>query len=166
MSNNKLKSLKAVLLNSFYNWAINYNYPIHIYVINSIAKNEFLTKHENKDSLVVLNISPSAIGFLDITDTSVSFSTKFSGIDTYIEVPLVSLFGITYPPEKNDGNKLFQFPTQSLFDFKYSNVNIDKNTLTVVNNEKEVNKTNVVDIVKSKENNIIDISSRFKKKDN
>lgn len=56
----------------------------------------------NKDGQIILNISPSAVRSLEVTNQHVSFNAKFSGIPTDIYVPCGSILGI-YARENGQG---------------------------------------------------------------
>lgn len=137
-----------MLLNAYYQWASQFDEPIHISVDNNSFNDKFLYNYQNAKGMVVLNISPSSSLNLKITDESLSFSTGFNGVHKDLNIPLKYVIGYFYPIEKNDVAKLFTLPYQGMFDFKNPDMFIEI--------QKSVTPANT--------NNVVSIADRFGKK--
>lgn len=150
---NKLQTLKALWLKSFYDWLTPHDEPIHIFITNKIANIDFLRQYENEAGFVTLNISPSSVINFKLTDEALSFNAVFKGIDQSLYIPLPAVIGINYPKEKNGLMKPFTLPTQGLFEFQNDKLNIDRLVVKQANENKS-----------SGDNKIIDFASRVSKK--
>ena len=59
-------------------------------------------QHVNKDGQIILNIAPSAVKDLFITNDAICFNARFGGVPTDISVPYTSVMGI-YARENGQG---------------------------------------------------------------
>ena len=98
---------RPYLLNAIHTWLLDNNETPYISVdadrdIGSILESAV------KDGVVVLNVSPTAIESLDIGLDAMSFSCRFNGVRTSINLPMRSILAI-YGKESGQGiefNKL------------------------------------------------------------
>lgn len=125
----KLTALKAMLLKTHIDWFyINNknNTPVNMFINNKIANIEFLRQFETNEGFVTLNVSPSSIMNLKITDEEISFLATFSGVQRHINIIIKAVIGLQYPIEKNNLVKTAILPYQEMFDFKEEHYIIDK----------------------------------------
>ena len=92
---------RPYLLNAIHAWLLDNNETPYISVdadgdIGSIPESAV------KDGVVVLNVSPAAIESLDIGLDAMSFSCRFNGVRTSINLPIRSILAI-YGKESGQG---------------------------------------------------------------
>jgi stringent starvation protein B len=102
-----MTSSKPYLVRALYEWILdNDNTP---YILVDTASDQVLIPPGiANDGKVVLNLAPSAIQNLEMTNSQVSFSARFNGVAEQIFVPLSSLLAI-YARENGEG---MMFPAE------------------------------------------------------
>jgi stringent starvation protein B len=102
-----MTSSKPYLVRALYEWILdNDNTP---YILVDTASDQVLIpKGIANDGKVVLNLAPSAIQNLEMTNSQISFSARFSGVAEQIFVPMSSLLAI-YARENGEG---MMFPAE------------------------------------------------------
>ncbi len=96
-----MTSSKPYLVRALYEWILdNDNTP---YILVDISSDQVIIPSGiASDGKVVLNLAPSAIQHLEMTNEHVSFSARFSGVAENIYCPITSLMAI-YARENGEG---------------------------------------------------------------
>jgi stringent starvation protein B len=102
-----MTSNRPYLLRALYEWIVDNNGTPHLVVFAHAEGVLVPQQHVNKDGQIILNIAPSAVKELFITNEGVSFSARFSGMETSIYVPYGAVLGI-YGRENGEG-MMFEF---------------------------------------------------------
>ncbi len=71
-------------------------------VVDATVEGVNVPSQHVRDGKIVLNISPQATQALAITNESVSFSARFGGVPTPVEVPVEAVLGV-YSRETGQG---------------------------------------------------------------
>lgn len=103
-----MTSSKPYLVRALYQWILdNDNTP---YILVDTASDQVLIPNGiANDGKVVLNLAPSAIQNLEMTNTEISFSARFNGVAEHILVPVSALLAI-YARENGEG---MMFPAEA-----------------------------------------------------
>ncbi len=102
-----MTSSKPYLLRALYEWILdNDSTP---YILVDISSDQVLIPSSiANDGKVVLNLAPSAIQSLEMTNEHISFSARFNGVAENIYCPISSLLAI-YARENGEG---MMFPAE------------------------------------------------------
>jgi len=92
---------RPYLLRALFDWICDNNCTPYLLVDATLEDVEVPFEHV-EGGRIVLNASSSAVAHFDITDESVSFNTRFSGRDTWINVPMPAVLAI-YAKETQEG---------------------------------------------------------------
>ena len=109
-----MTSSKPYLVRALYEWILdNDNTP---YILVDTGSDQVLIPNGiSSDGKVVLNLSPTAIQDLEMTNDYVSFSARFNGVVEQIYCPILSLLaiyarengeGMMFPAEETDAESL------------------------------------------------------------
>lgn len=96
-----MTSSRPYLLRALYEWILENQCTPYI-VVNAYANDVMVPQEYVKDGQIILNISPSAVHALEMTNEAVNFSGRFSGIPTPVYVPVTAVMGI-YARENGQG---------------------------------------------------------------
>lgn len=89
------------MLRAFYEWIVDNNLTPYIVVDANMPGTQVPTEHV-RDGQIVLNISPSACGKLQMNNADVSFEARFGGVARVITVPCKAVLAI-YAKENGAG---------------------------------------------------------------
>ncbi len=92
---------KPYLIRALYEWLGDNDVTPYI-LVNSQAENVEIPSGIDKDGQVVLNIAHRAVQSLEISNTHISFSARFSGISRNIYIPMQAVLAI-YSQESGEG---------------------------------------------------------------
>lgn len=92
---------RPYLLRALFDWICDNNCTPYLLVDATLEGVEVPFEHVNAGR-IVLNASGSAVANFDIDDERVSFNTRFSGRDTWINVPMAAVLAI-YAKETQEG---------------------------------------------------------------
>lgn len=92
---------RPYIMRALYEWIVDNACTPYLLVDASIRGVE-VPQHYVKDGQIVLNISPSAVIELDISNDLVVFNGRFGGVPTDIVVPVSAVIGI-YARENGQG---------------------------------------------------------------
>ena len=95
------RSKRPYLIRAMHEWMADNGHTPHIVVDASIDGVTVPTEHV-KDGKIILNISHSAAHNLKMTNSSVSFRARFTGVPFDVWVPITSVLGI-YAKETGQG---------------------------------------------------------------
>lgn len=98
---NPSRSKRPYLVRAMHEWMADNGHTPHIVVDASIDGVSVPTEHV-KDGKIILNISNSAAHNLKMTNSSVSFRARFTGVPFDVWVPITSVLGI-YAKETGQG---------------------------------------------------------------
>ena len=99
--NDAYRSKRPYLIRAMHEWMLDNSHTPHIVVDTSVDDASVPVEHI-KDGKIILNISESAAHNLKLTNDSVSFRARFSGIPFDVWVPIQSVLGI-YARETGQG---------------------------------------------------------------
>lgn len=89
------------MLRAFYEWIVDNDLTPYIVVDANVPGTQVPIEHV-RDGQIVLNISPSACGKLNITNVDVSFEARFGGVARVLNVPCKAVLAI-YAKENGAG---------------------------------------------------------------
>lgn len=96
-----MDSSKPYILRALYEWIVDNECTPHLLIDATAADVEVPTQYV-KDGQIVLNISPSAVVDLVMTNSAVCFRGRFGGVPTEVSAPVGSILGI-YARENGQG---------------------------------------------------------------
>jgi len=96
-----LNSSRPYIIRAIYEWIVDNSCTPHLLVDVSIDGVEVPQAYVS-DGQIVLNISPSAVIGLEMTNEGVFFNGRFGGVATDISVPIGGILGI-YARENGQG---------------------------------------------------------------
>jgi stringent starvation protein B len=96
-----MTSSRPYLLRALYEWILENNCTPYI-LVNAFGADVMVPQEFVKDGQIILNISPSAVQGILMTDNAVEFSGRFAGIPTPVYVPVAAVMGI-YARENGQG---------------------------------------------------------------
>ena len=95
------KSKRPYLIRAMHEWMGDNGHTPHI-VVDASVEGASVPREHVKDGKIILNISQSAAHNLKLTNTSVSFRARFSGVPYDVWVPIAAVLGI-YAKETGQG---------------------------------------------------------------
>lgn len=96
-----MTSHRPYMVRALHEWILDNGCTPYI-LVNTFAKNVQVPQDYVKDGQIILNISPSAIQNLLISNDGIEFDGRFGGIPTQIYVPIASIMGV-YAKENGQG---------------------------------------------------------------
>lgn len=105
----QLTSNRPYLLRAIYEWLVDNNCTPHLVVFAMSPGVAVPQQYIDKNGQIILNLSPSAIKDLFMTNDAVSFSARFNGVVNNIHVPMGAVIGI-YARENGQG-MMFEYET-------------------------------------------------------
>ena len=102
-----MTSSKPYLVRALYEWILDNDNTPYI-LVDSTADQVSIPNGIDSDGKVVLNLAPTAIQNLEMTNEIVSFSARFNGVSEHIFVPVPALLAI-YARENGEG---MMFPAE------------------------------------------------------
>jgi stringent starvation protein B len=102
-----MTSSKPYLVRALYQWILDNGNTPYI-LVDTAADQVSIPDGIANDGKVVLNLAPAAIQNLEMTNSQISFSARFSGVAEQIFVPVSSLLAI-YARENGEG---MMFPAE------------------------------------------------------
>lgn len=94
-------STRPYMIRAIHEWACENDLTPHL-LVNALDENVVVPVQFVKDGQIVLNISPTAVQNLDLSNEWVLFSARFSGSPMNVEVPVNSVQAI-YARENGQG---------------------------------------------------------------
>lgn len=100
-------SNRPYLIRAIYQWVVDNDWTPHMQVDANYPGASVPTEHV-KEGMIVLNVSPSAVGHLSLENDMIGFRARFSGIERSISFPpeaVLAVFarenghGMPFPPE-------------------------------------------------------------------
>ncbi|MBN7824076.1 ClpXP protease specificity-enhancing factor [Bowmanella dokdonensis] len=96
-----MTSNKPYLLRAFYEWIVDNQLTPHL-VVDATLEGTRVPQEHVKDGQIVLNISPSACGKLQMSNLDVTFDARFGGVARQLIVPMPAVLAI-YARENGAG---------------------------------------------------------------
>lgn len=96
-----MTSNKAYLVRAFYDWIVDNDCTPYI-VADAFYPGVAVPQQHVSDGQIVLNLAPRAITSLVMGNRIISFTTRFGGVPSTIELPVQSILGI-YARENGQG---------------------------------------------------------------
>lgn len=103
-----MTSNRPYLIRAYYEWIVDNNLTPHL-VVDATQPGVVVPMEHVKDGQIVLNISPSACGNLQLGSIDIEFDARFSGVPRHILIPCSSVLAI-YARENGAGT---MFPKES-----------------------------------------------------
>lgn len=92
---------KPYVIRAIYDWIVDNNCTPHL-LVDALSEGVEVPQDYVTDGQIVLNVSPSAVVNLQLSNESVSFSGRFGGVPVDIMVPVDGVMGI-YARENGQG---------------------------------------------------------------
>lgn len=102
---------RPYLLRAYYDWLVDNSLTPYL-VVDALYQGVEVPIEYVKDGQIVLNLSPNAVGNLNLGNDKIHFSARFQGIARNIVVPLGAALAI-YARENGDG---VMFEPESYYD--------------------------------------------------
>ncbi len=96
-----MNSSRPYLVRALYEWIVDNNCTPHI-LVNADYAGVKVPAGFAKDGQIVLNISPSAVRYLQMENAAVSFEGRFGGVPQSLYIPIHALMAI-YARENGQG---------------------------------------------------------------
>lgn len=96
-----MNSSRPYLVRALYEWIVDNNCTPHI-LVNADYAGVKVPAGFAKDGQIVLNISPSAVRYLQMENAAVSFEGRFGGVPQSLYIPIQALMAI-YARENGQG---------------------------------------------------------------
>lgn len=93
---------RPYIIRALYEWILDNGLTPHIVVNSMYDGAQVPQEFVNGDGQIVLNVSPSAVAGLELTNDAVSFNARFGGVPRNIYVPSMAILGI-YARENGQG---------------------------------------------------------------
>ncbi|QIO05102.1 ClpXP protease specificity-enhancing factor [Acinetobacter shaoyimingii] len=126
-----LTPTRPYLARAIYEWICDNNLTPYL-LVDATRPNTDVPTQFVQEGQIVLNILPSAVHQLHMSNDAISFSARFSGASRDIYVPLNAVLGIY---AKENGQGLFFDPDE------YANVNLDDNPIESSHTDVQENET-------------------------
>lgn len=97
-----MTSSRPYLIRALYEWIVDNSLTPHLVVFAKGEGVEVPQQYVNKDGQIVLNVAPTAVMGLGLSNDAVTFNARFGGIPTDIYVPCTAVLGI-YARENGQG---------------------------------------------------------------
>jgi stringent starvation protein B len=108
MQMHPMTSNRPYLIRAYYEWIVDNNLTPHL-VVDATQPGTVVPMEHVKDGQIVLNISPTACGNLQLGSVDIEFDARFSGVPRHILVPCSTVLAI-YARENGAGT---MFPKES-----------------------------------------------------
>lgn len=86
-------SNRPYLIRAIYDWIVDNNWTPHMQVDANYPGVEVPQEHV-QDGMIVLNVSPTAVGFLSMENQMVSFRARFSGVERSLRFPPEAILAV------------------------------------------------------------------------
>lgn len=96
-----MTSSRPYIMRALYEWIVDNDCTPYVLVDATMAE-VMVPQQFVKDGQIVLNISPSAVMDLTVSNESMSFNGRFGGVATDVYVPVAAIVGI-YARENGQG---------------------------------------------------------------
>ena len=98
----QLTSNRPYLVRAIHEWLVDNNCTPHLVVFANSPGVTVPQQYIDKNGQIILNVSPSAVKDLFITNELVAFSARFNGVVNNINIPMGAVVGI-YARENGQG---------------------------------------------------------------
>jgi stringent starvation protein B len=96
-----MTSSRPYIIRALYEWIVDNDCTPYL-LVDARVNNVMVPQQFVKDGQIVLNISPSAVVELDMSNDAINFNGRFGGVATDIYVPVGAVVGI-YARENGQG---------------------------------------------------------------
>ncbi|MCB1674828.1 MAG: ClpXP protease specificity-enhancing factor [Halioglobus sp.] len=96
-----MTSSRPYIMRALYEWIVDNDCTPYL-LVDASLEDVMVPQQFVKDGQIVLNISPSAVVDLNISNEAVSFNGRFGGVATDVFVPVLAVVGI-YARENGQG---------------------------------------------------------------
>lgn len=96
-----MTSSRPYLIRALYEWILDNECTPHV-LVNASHDEVEVPRQFVKDGQIVLNVAPSAVQDLNLSNDSLSFNARFAGEPHYVYVPVGAVLGI-YARENSQG---------------------------------------------------------------
>jgi len=117
---NELTPNRPYLLRAYYDWLMDNQLTPHV-VVDAYVPGTQVPQQYVKDGQIVLNITESAVGGLQITNDFIEFSARFGGVPQQVLLPMAAIVAI-YARENGagtvfDAEEAYELETEQGMDF-------------------------------------------------
>lgn len=119
----QLSPRRPYLLRAFYEWLLDNQLTPHL-VVDVTLPGVLVPMEYARDGQIVLNISPRAVGNLELANDEVRFNARFGGVPRQVSVPLAAVLAI-YARENGAGT---MFEPEAAYDEDVASLNEDDAT--------------------------------------
>ncbi|MGG1956135.1 ClpXP protease specificity-enhancing factor [Enterobacter cloacae] len=123
MEMSQLSPRRPYLLRAFYEWLLDNQLTPHL-VVDVTLPGVLVPMEYARDGQIVLNISPRAVGNLELANDEVRFNARFGGVPRQVSVPLAAVLAI-YARENGAGT---MFEPEAAYDEDVASLNEDDAT--------------------------------------
>lgn len=109
MNMQNMTSNRPYLIRAYYEWIVDNNLTPHL-VVDANIPGVIVPQEHIKDGQIVLNISPTACGNLQLGSLDIEFDARFSGVPRHILIPCSAVLAI-YARENGAGT---MFPKEEV----------------------------------------------------
>ena len=96
-----ISSNRPYLIRALYEWLVDNDLTPHL-MVAADKENVEVPGQYVKEGRIILNVAPSAVQKLELTNALISFSARFGGVPTAVRVPPSAVLGI-YGRENGQG---------------------------------------------------------------
>lgn len=96
-----MNSSRPYLIRALHQWIVDNQCTPHL-LVSALYPKAKVPEAFISDGQIVLNISPRAVRYLDISNEAISFEGSFSGVPQQVYVPMGAVMGI-YARENGEG---------------------------------------------------------------
>lgn len=96
-----MNSSRPYLVRALYEWIVDNNCTPYL-VVNAEYPQVQVPRQHIKDGQIVLNVSPTAVVSLQMTNAEVTFGARFGGVAMQVKAPISAVLGI-YARENGQG---------------------------------------------------------------
>jgi len=107
-------SIKSYLLRAYHEWILDNGFTPYL-LVDATMENVYVPNEFVKEGKIVLNVSPSAVAALQITNDTIEFDARFSGRSRHIYIPIEAVLSL-YAKENGEGI-IFEDPEMATMEF-------------------------------------------------
>ncbi len=96
-----MKSSRPYLLRALYEWIVDSGCTPHI-LVSTEAPNVVVPAGYARDGQIVLNVSPSAVRYLEMGNDLITFEGRFGGVAQLLSIPVAAVLAV-YARENGQG---------------------------------------------------------------
>ena len=128
---------RPYLLRAYYDWLMDNQLTPHV-VVDAYVPGTQVPQQYVKDGQIVLNITESAVGGLQITNEFIEFSARFGGVPQQVLLPMAAIVAI-YARENGAGTVFDVEAAYELAETEEAGLSVVEEPVAEVNEPEETN---------------------------